>query len=56
MSKGLRVDGIFVISKELIDRLPKLEIIACFGVGYDGIDLRQCQERDIVVTRIHQMC
>jgi lactate dehydrogenase-like 2-hydroxyacid dehydrogenase len=40
----------FVISKELIDRLPKLEIIACFGVGYDGIDLRRCQERDIVVT------
>jgi lactate dehydrogenase-like 2-hydroxyacid dehydrogenase len=40
----------FVISGELIDRLPKLEIIACFGVGYDGIDLRRCQERDIVVT------
>jgi lactate dehydrogenase-like 2-hydroxyacid dehydrogenase len=40
----------FLISKELIDRLPKLEIIACFGVGYDGIDLRRCRERDIVVT------
>ena len=34
----------------MIDRLPALEIIANFGVGYDGIDLAHCAERGIVVT------
>ena len=26
-------------SAELMDRLPNLELIGCFGVGYDGIDI-----------------
>jgi lactate dehydrogenase-like 2-hydroxyacid dehydrogenase len=34
----------------LIDRLPKLEIIANFGVGYDGIDLVRAAERGVLVT------
>lgn len=38
------------IDRGLIDRLPKLEIIASFGVGYDGIDLARAAERGIVVT------
>jgi len=35
---------------ELMDALPKTEIIACFGVGVDAIDLRAAKERRIVVT------
>src|SRR5690606_38585 len=27
------------ISRSLVEKLPKLEIIASFGVGYDGIDV-----------------
>ncbi len=40
----VRVDGAFM------DRLPKLEIVANFGVGYDSIDARAAAERGIVVT------
>ena len=34
----------------LLDRLPRLEIIACFGVGYDAVDVAACQRRGIAVT------
>ena len=32
------------------ERLPTLEIIASFGVGYDGIDLAAAAERGVIVT------
>ena len=34
----------------LMDRLPKLGLVACFGVGVDGIDLTYCQRRGIPVS------
>jgi lactate dehydrogenase-like 2-hydroxyacid dehydrogenase len=34
----------------LMDKLPNLEIIASFGVGYDNIDIKAAKERDIRVT------
>ena len=34
----------------LINALPKLEIIACFGVGVDGVDFAAARQRGIVVT------
>ncbi len=34
----------------LIDRLPRLEIIACYGVGTDAIDLARARERGVKVT------
>ncbi len=37
-------------SAQLMDRLPRLEIVACFGVGYDGIDVEACKARGIRVT------
>lgn len=37
-------------SRELIAMLPKLEIIAGFGVGVDAIDLAAARARDIPVT------
>jgi lactate dehydrogenase-like 2-hydroxyacid dehydrogenase len=39
-----------VVDAALIERLPRLEIIANFGVGYDGIDLAGAAKRGIVVT------
>jgi lactate dehydrogenase-like 2-hydroxyacid dehydrogenase len=33
-----------------MDRLPRLEIVACNGVGVDAIDLAYTRERGIVVT------
>ena len=35
---------------DLMDRLPKLEIIANFGVGYDSIDTAAARQRNIRVT------
>lgn len=35
---------------ELIDDLPKLEIISSFSVGIDKIDLGKCKEKGIRVT------
>jgi hydroxypyruvate reductase len=37
-------------TRDLIASLPKLEIISCFGVGVDGIDLAAARERAIPVT------
>ncbi len=48
--RGMARGGHFNVDRTLIDRMPKLEIIANFGVGYDGIDLKRCAERGIVVT------
>ncbi len=37
-------------TRDLIASLPNLEIISCFGVGVDGIDLAAARERAIAVT------
>ena len=38
------------VQADLMDRLPNLEIIAGFGVGYDSIDTAAARARDIRVT------
>jgi lactate dehydrogenase-like 2-hydroxyacid dehydrogenase len=38
------------VTSELIGRLPRLEIVANFGVGYDSIDVVAAARRGIVVT------
>jgi lactate dehydrogenase-like 2-hydroxyacid dehydrogenase len=48
--RGLARGGHAPIDRALIERLPRLEIIASFGVGYDGIDVTAAAERGIVVT------
>lgn len=35
---------------DLIDALPKLEIVASFSVGIDKVDLKKCKEKGIRVT------
>ncbi len=34
----------------LIDEMPSLKIISVYGTGYDGVDVKHCQKRGIVVT------
>jgi len=41
--------GLEKITPELLDKLPKLRIIAKYGVGLDNIDLGACENRGIVV-------
>src|SRR3569833_4648104 len=38
------------VQAELMDKLPRLEIIANFGVGYDTIDTKAAKARNIRVT------
>jgi lactate dehydrogenase-like 2-hydroxyacid dehydrogenase len=38
------------VGPELMDKLPKLEIVANFGVGYDSIDTKAAKARNIRVT------
>lgn len=44
------VAGEYPLDKALIERLPKLKLIACFTSGYDGIDVAWCQSRGLAVT------
>lgn len=38
------------VNAELLDRLPNLEIVSNFGVGYDNIDIAACKARNVRVT------
>jgi lactate dehydrogenase-like 2-hydroxyacid dehydrogenase len=44
------VAGEAALDKALIERLPHLDLIACFTSGYDGIDVDWCRERGLPVT------
>jgi lactate dehydrogenase-like 2-hydroxyacid dehydrogenase len=46
--KAIAVSG--GVNAGWIDALPNLEIIANFGVGYDGVDTKHAASRGIVVT------
>lgn len=48
--RGIQATGTATVEAALIERLPKLEIIACCGVGYDGIDVAAARKRKIPVT------
>jgi lactate dehydrogenase-like 2-hydroxyacid dehydrogenase len=38
------------MSASLLERFPKLEIVASFGVGYDNVDVKYAAEHGIIVT------
>jgi len=48
--RALVIRGRDRITDELIQRLPRLELIANFGVGYDSIDLEAATRHGIMVT------
>ena len=48
--RGLAVAGSLCVDAALLDRLPKLEIVSNFGVGYDTIDASEAGRRGVVVT------
>ena len=49
-----RIQGLVVagrtVDAALIDRLPALEIVSSFGVGYDNVDAKHAASRGVVVT------
>jgi lactate dehydrogenase-like 2-hydroxyacid dehydrogenase len=49
--RGLATSSLYGrVSDELLDRLPALEIIASFGVGYDHVDVASAVRRRVIVT------
>jgi len=47
-ARGIAAFG--AVGAEFIDALPKLEIIASFGVGYDSVDAAHAGRRGVMVT------
>lgn len=48
--RGIATRGDLGADRALIEALPKLEIIAVYGVGYDAVDLDAASERGVRVT------
>jgi len=48
--RAIATNGVLGAGAALIDACPKLEIIACFGVGFDAIDLERAKARGVRVT------
>ncbi len=48
--RGIATTGALGAGRDVIEALPAVEIIACFGVGVDKVDLDYARERGIVVT------
>jgi lactate dehydrogenase-like 2-hydroxyacid dehydrogenase len=48
--RGLATGGQRRVDAEFLDRLPNLQIVANFGVGYDSVDVNAATERGVVVT------
>src|SRR3954452_24116795 len=48
--RGVAAGGHTPVDESLMGRLPALEIVSSFGVGYDKIDARWAGEHGIVVT------
>ena len=48
--RGLAVGAMTPVDGALLDRLPQLEIVSSFGVGYDTIDAAEAGRRGIVVA------
>lgn len=44
----------YKVTKQMIDAMPKLRLIANFGAGYNNIDLEACKSRGIRVTNTPQ--
>jgi lactate dehydrogenase-like 2-hydroxyacid dehydrogenase len=48
--RALVANGESTVTRQFMARLPALEIIVVFGVGYDGVDVDAARERGIEVT------
>lgn len=48
--RAVVANGEAKVPRTLMERLPALEMISVFGVGYDGVDVPAAQERGVPVT------
>lgn len=53
--KNIDIASVFIyskINKDIISQLPKLKYIATMSTGFDHIDLKACQKRNIKVSNV----
>jgi len=48
--RGVACRGESIVDRQMIELMPRIEIISVYGVGYDGVDLDACRQRNIRVT------
>lgn len=48
--RGIATDGHLGASGAVMDQLPALEVISCYGVGTDAIDLAHARKSGVIVT------
>ena len=48
--RAIATGGNVALTREMLGRFPKLEIVAFFGVGYDSVDVDAAKERGIAVA------
>lgn len=48
--RGVQATHLNQTDAKLMDALPKLEIVSCFGVGVDGVDFDAARQRGVIVT------
>lgn len=48
--RAIATGGQFPVRADMMEKMPKLEIVANFGVGYDSVDAKWAGEHGIVVT------
>ena len=48
--RGVQATHLNKTDAKLMDALPKLEIVSCFGVGVDGVDFEAARQRGVIVT------
>lgn len=48
--RAIASNGHGPVTAAMIDALPRVEIISCFGVGIDGVDWKHAQGKNIPVT------
>lgn len=48
--QAIATGGHFAIRADVMEKMPKLKIVANFGVGYDSVDAKWAGEHGIVVT------
>ncbi|HBB85614.1 MAG TPA: 2-hydroxyacid dehydrogenase [Sulfitobacter sp.] len=48
--RGMVSSGSFATDRALLERLPNLEIVSHFGVGYDSVDVEAAKAQGVIVT------
>lgn len=48
--QAIATGGQFPVRADMMEKMPKLEIVANFGVGYDSVDAKWAGEHGIVIT------